>query len=286
MSSYPTIARSDGHPPADADRGLEQAEGGDVVGAERGGRAARRRAGRRGAHRRRDPRRRSGRWWSARPGPPPAGRRRCHACLAPAYRSRTWPSDRGPPMNATRVWPRSIRCSTANRPPRTSSTATEQKRSSSRARSTSTTGTPRSTTASIHGGRGVDRGEQDALHPLLHQRGEVGLLALGAVVAVADDHGHVRDLGGDLDALGDVGEERVGGVEHHVGDRPAGPHPQLAGELVAHEAELGHRPLDPLPGAGADHLGAVQHVGDGAEGDAGRGGDVLDGGDHVTHLPG
>ena len=51
--------------------------------------------------------------------------------------------------------------------------------------------------------------------------------------------------------------------------------------ILAHESAhyrlLGHRGLHPLPGAGTDPVGPVQHVGDGAEGDAGGGRDVLDG---------
>jgi hypothetical protein len=106
---------------------------------------------------------------------------------------------------------------------------------------------------------------------------EVDSLALFAGVAVADEQRQVGVLRGELDTLGDVVEERVGAVEHHVREGAAGTRPQLACRLVAHEAQLGHGALDPLPGAGADHLGPVHHVGDRAEGDAGRAGDVLDG---------
>jgi hypothetical protein len=103
------------------------------------------------------------------------------------------------------------------------------------------------------------------------------LLALRAAVAVADEQRQVGVLGGQLDALGDVVEERVAAVEHHVGERPAGARAQLPGRLVAHEAEVGHRPLDPLPGAGADHFGAVHHVRHCAQRDPGGRRHVLDG---------
>ena len=68
----------------------------------------------------------------------------------------------------------------------------------------------------------VDRGDQDALDPLLLEQLQVLLLALRALAAVAEHQGEVGGLGGVLDALGDVGEERVAGVEHHVGERAAG----------------------------------------------------------------
>ena len=79
-----------------------------------------------------------------------------------------------------------------------------------------------------------------------------------------------------LDALGDVGEEGVARVEQDVGERPAVSGPQLARRLVAHEAEVAHRLLDPRPGRRARPGRAVEHVADGAEGDAGASGDVLD----------
>jgi hypothetical protein len=126
------------------------------------------------------------------------------------------------------------------------------------------------------GGVGVHRGDQDALDALLHQAVQVHLLALGAAVAVADEQRQVGVLGGGLDALGDVVEERVGAVQHHVREGAAGAGAQLAGRLVAHETELQHRPFDPFAGARGDHLGAVHHIGHGAQRHPGRCGDVLD----------
>ena len=136
-------------------------------------------------------------------------------------------------------------------------------------RSTITTGVPRRRDLVEQRRLRVDRRDQDPLHPLLLEQVEVRLLALGALAAVAEHQRQVGGLGGDLDALGDVGEERVAGVEHHVGQGPAGAGAQLPGRLVADEAQLGHGPLDPCPGRRADPVGPVQHVGDRAEGDAG-----------------
>ena len=56
--------------------------------------------------------------------------------------------------------------------------------------------------------------------------------------------------------------------------RPAA---QLAGRRRSDEAELGDRRLRPSARVGARTVvGSVEHVGDGAEGDAGACGDVLD----------
>ena len=74
----------------------------------------------------------------------------------------------------------------------------------------------------------VDRRDQHAAHALLQEQLEVVALPRFVAVAVADEDGDVVGAGHLLDPLGHVGEERVGGVEHHVGDRAAPPEPQLA----------------------------------------------------------
>ena len=93
------------------------------------------------------------------------------------------------------------------------------------------------------------RGDEHALHPLLGEHVEVRGLPAGSVVAVAEDHGEPGGLGDVLDAAGDVGEERVGDVEHDQADRAAAAGAQLPGRLVADEAERGDRGVDPLAGS-------------------------------------
>ena len=195
---------------------------------------------------------------------------------APASRSRTWPIRTGPPTKATRSCPSSRRCSRASDPPRTSSTATVQKRASLRVRSTMTSGVCRRTASSSRSVR-VDRGDEDAFDPLLAEPVEIGLLPIGTLVAVAQEESQGLPLGDVLDPCGDIGEERVGGVEHDVGQRPALAGTQLAGRLVADEAQLSHGAFDALPGARADAVGAVEHVGHGAERDSRPRRDIPDG---------
>src|SRR5690606_7492585 len=90
----------------------------------------------------------------------------------------------------------------------------------------------------------------------------------------------------------DVGEERVTGVEYDESHRTGAAGAQLACGVVAHVAEF----ADGLMHAGDDgirhSLGPVEHVRDGADGDAGTFGDVAYGGCHPSlfspepHSPG
>ena len=98
--------------------------------------------------------------------------------------------------------------------------------------------------------------DEHAAHALLLEEVEVGGLALGLLVAVAEQH---RDavLGRLVfRAAGDVGEERVAGVEHDEADRTRPTGAQLAGGVVAHVAEVADgeraraRPRSPRPGRG------------------------------------
>ena len=206
-----------GHLQPGADRLLEQAERDQVVGAEGRGRPRPR-----GIPASRSPADAALGDGERRAGPRPGllGQPGLGPGLAaPSSRSRTCPMECGPPTNATRVCPRSTRCATASRPPSTSSTATEQKlvvlpgpvHDHDRGAAPGDR---------VQGRRlGVDRGDQDALHPLLLEVRRWVSSRVGAVVAVADEQREAGRLRGQLDALRDVGEERVAGVEHHVGER-------------------------------------------------------------------
>ena len=70
-------------------------------------------------------------------------------------------------------------------------------------------------------------GHEHASHPMVEQQLDVLGLPCRIAVAVADEQREAVRSDDVLDTPGDVGEERVGGVEHHVGDRAAQPGPQL-----------------------------------------------------------
>jgi hypothetical protein len=122
----------------------------------------------------------------------------------------------------------------------------------------------------------VQRGDEDALDALLLQPSEVGPLALSPVRAVAQEEREVVPLHGVLDSLGDVGEERVGCVEHHVRQGLAAARSQLPRRLVAHEAQVRHGLFDPVSRRGADSVGPVENVGHRAQGNPGRQRCILD----------
>ena len=197
------------------------------------------------------------------------------AWRAPSRRSATCTVVIGPPTKAIRWCPCSHRWVTASAPPSTSSTPTLHQPAPA-ARSTNTAGMPcRSMTSS---------GDMSWLtgvistpsHALLQEQLQVVGFSSAVAVAVADeerDGVRASDL---LDALGDVGEERVRGVQHHIGDRPALAGSQLTSGFVADEAQLGDRVEHLGPRRFGDHLRPVQDVRHRPDGDAGSGRDVLD----------
>ena len=133
-------------------------------------------------------------------------------------------------------------------------------------------GVPRRATSSSVRRVGVDRGDQDALHPLLLEQGRGGRRSRSAEFAAVAEHQRQAGRLGRARRCRAATSVKNGlrGVEHHVGEGAAAAGPQLPRRLVAHEAEVGHRPLHPLAGLGADPVRPVEHVGDGAEGDPGR----------------
>ena len=169
MSSYPTMARSPGTRQPGADGLLEQAERDDVVGAERRGRTAGGgEAGEplAGAAALGDGERGGGQLdqvLGGQPGLAPGRAARRRSGRGPG------PSELGPPMKATRVWPWSMRCSIGQ-------PAAEHVVDGDRAEPVVVAGAvdDHQRDAALGDGvdpRGlrVDRGQQDAQHALLHQ---------------------------------------------------------------------------------------------------------------------
>jgi hypothetical protein len=120
------------------------------------------------------------------------------------------------------------------------------------------------------------RGDEDAVHPLLGEQAQVRGLLLRPVVGVAQDQRQAGGVDDVLDPAGDVGEERVGDVEHHQADGAAGAGAQLSRRLVAHEAEGRDRVEHPRAGGLADHVGPVEDVAHRADRHPGPAGDVAD----------
>ena len=123
----------------------------------------------------------------------------------------------------------------------------------------------------------TDRRDQDALDALLLELGEVAALAAQVAGRVADDEDRA-DVGHDrLDAVRDVGEERVGGVEHDERERAALARPQLRGRTRCGRSRA-RRSRRARAGrvSGATRSRPVEHVGDRADRHARAGRDLLD----------
>jgi hypothetical protein len=131
----------------------------------------------------------------------------------------------------------------------------------------------------------VHRGDEDAAHPLLLEHAQVPALLVVGLVGVAQDHGVARGLGIVLDAARDLGEERVGHVEHDQAEAAAAAGPELTGRPVRDEPELLHGGLDAGPGQRPDQVGMVQHVRDRADRHPGQARHVLHARSHPTSGP-
>src|SRR6202022_3084330 len=77
------------------------------------------------------------------------------------------------------------------------------------------------------------------------------------------------------DAVGDVGEEGVGDVEHDQSDGAAAAGPELACRLVPHETQIVDGVQNPAAGVGSHEVGPVEDVAHGPDGHAGMAGDVF-----------
>ena len=121
-----------------------------------------------------------------------------------------------------------------------------------------------------------DRAEEHPADALLFEQGQVGVLTVGLLGAVAHQDGDAVFGCALLGAGGHVVEEGVGGVEDDQPDAVAEPRAELACGFVADEPEGGDRLVDSLAGGAGDPVGSVEHVGDGADRDPGGRCHVLD----------
>ena len=127
--------------------------------------------------------------------------------------------------------------------------------------------------------RGAGRpagGDEHPAHTGLLEQLQVAAFAARVTSAVAEQHHPAGGVDLVLHTACDVGEEGVGGVDDDQADRAPAAGAQLAGGLVAHEAEPVDDLLHALEGLRRHRVRPVQHVGDGADGDPGRPGDLLD----------
>lgn len=126
------------------------------------------------------------------------------------------------------------------------------------------------------GGVRAERHHHRADRPLFDEHGEVALLPLRCVPAVAQDEGVavlVRRVRG---AARDARVEGVGHVRQDQADRRGMPGAQPGGSRVGDVVEGGDRVTDPLGRARVDPLGPVQDVRHRGDRDPGGGRDVLD----------
>ena len=115
----------------------------------------------------------------------------------------------------------------------------------------------------------VDRRDDDALHPLLHEQIEVLVLTVGVVGAVRDDHAEVEFAGCRVGAEHDVDEEGVREVGRGHPDRAKPARAVLPGALPRHEVEVADRVEHALASVGVDVERPIEHVAHGAGRDPG-----------------
>ena len=125
---------------------------------------------------------------------------------------------------------------------------------------------------------GVRRGDEQPPDPLLLQQIQVVPLAGRVLAAVADDEHSAGLLDDLLGAAHDVGEERVGHIQHHDGHRPAATGAQVTRGVVADVAELFDGVEHALAGLRGHRLRTVEHIADRAHGHASALCDLLDSG--------
>jgi len=117
---------------------------------------------------------------------------------------------------------------------------------------------------------GAAAGDDDAVHPPVHEVAQMMLLADGVPAGVAQQH---RDLPGAERVLGaeqDGGAEAADAVGRHQPDGPAAARVQALRVLVGTEVELLHGGQDPLPCLGPHPAVAVERLGGRSDTDAGQ----------------
>ena len=111
--------------------------------------------------------------------------------------------------------------------------------------------------------RGARRRKDEAVDALRTQHSQMGLLALGDLVRIAQDDGEAARGGGKLDGLEQLGKKRIGDVGDDQAQQPAGTLAQTARGSIGCIAELVDRGAYPRQKLGADPGRIVEDVGDG-----------------------
>ena len=106
----------------------------------------------------------------------------------------------------------------------------------------------------------AQRRDQNPVHALFLEQVEVGGLAFQVVVGISQQDGKAFFGRAIFGTTGKVGEERVGDVEHDESQAAAASGSQLAGSVVAHEAELVDSGLHAGDGRGRDLFRPIHDV--------------------------
>ena len=130
--------------------------------------------------------------------------------------------------------------------------------------------------------RRVGGSDEQPADAKLGEVSQVLVLARRVLIGVAEEQREPFLADCMLDPAGDIGEERVAGVEQDVGDDRTATSLQLTGGAVRDEPELIDRLLDPQPRCRPNDVWTIQDVRNGADRDPRQGGDVLDA--RTAHL--
>jgi hypothetical protein len=112
------------------------------------------------------------------------------------------------------------------------------------------------------------------LHPVFLQQVQVAGLLARLTIAATEQHGHPGGQSDRLDALGDVGEERVGHVEHDQTEHATVATAQVTSGGVGHVPQIPDGGEDAAAGGGRHAVALVEHGGNGTDRDPGALGDI------------